>query len=101
MRLLHAAEEFPVVVTILLRNLRLQHEQLPVQFVGGALVATWILEQILLVIVLGIIPESCCLCGSDDLLFFRSEMFLLHFLRHTTGNRLLLWGMEEYSGTIF
>jgi hypothetical protein len=28
-------------------------------------------------------------------------MFLLHFLRHTTGNRLLFWGMEEYSGTIF
>jgi hypothetical protein len=74
---------------------------LPVQFVRGALVAAWILEQILLVIVLSIIPGSCCLYNSDDLLFFRSEMFLLHFLRHTMDNRLLLWGMEEYSGTIF
>jgi hypothetical protein len=86
----------------MLRNLRLRkHEQLPVQFVRGTLVATWILEQKLLVIVLSIIPGSCCLYSSDDLLFFRSKMFFLHFLRHTTDNRLLLWGMEEYSGTIF
>ena len=93
---------FSVVAIIKLRNLRLRkHEQLPVQFVCGTLVATWILEQKLLVIVLSIIPGSCCLQSSDNLLFFRSKMFLLHFLRHTTGNRLLFWGMEEYSGTIF
>jgi hypothetical protein len=101
MTLLRAAELFSVVATML-RNLRLRkHEQLPVQFVRGALVATWILEQKLLVIVLSIIPGSCCLYSSDDLLFFRGKMFFLHFLRHTTDNRLLLWGMEEYSGTIF
>lgn len=82
-------------------NYTRKHKQLPVQFVRWALVASWILEQILLVIALSIIPGSSCLYRSDDLLFFRSEMFLLHFLRHTTGNRLLLWGIEEYSGTIF
>ena len=71
------------------------------QFVRGTLVASWILEQKLLVIVLSIIPGSCCLYSSDDLLLFRSKMFLQHLLRHTTGNCLLLWGMEEYSGTIF
>jgi hypothetical protein len=71
------------------------------QFVCGALVAAWILEQILLVIVLSIIPGSRCLYNSDDLLFFGSKVFLLHFLRDTTSNRLLFWGMEEYSGTIF
>ena len=87
---------------IQLRNLPLRkYEQLPVQFVRGALVATWILEQKLLVIVLSIIPGSCCLYGGNDLLFFGSKMFLLHFLRHTTDNRLLLWGMEEYGGAIF
>jgi len=72
-----------------------------VKFVRRALVPTWILEQILLVIVLGIIPGPCCLHSCDNLLFFGSKMFLLHFLRHTTGNRLLFWGMEEYSGAIF
>jgi len=28
-------------------------------------------------------------------------MLLLHLLRHTTGNRLLLWSMEENGGTVF
>jgi hypothetical protein len=101
MTLLLVAEHFSVVAIILLRNLRLRkHEQLPVHFVRGALIASWILKQILLVIVLGIIPGSCCLYSSDNLLFFRSKMCLLHLPRHTTDNRLLLWGMEEYSGTI-
>lgn len=68
--------------------------------VRRALVPTRVLEQVLLVVVLGIIPGPRCLYGRGDFLFFGGKMLLLHFLRHTAGNRLLLWGMEEYSGAV-
>lgn len=70
-------------------------------FVRGALVPTGILEQVFLVIVLSIVPGSCCPYCRDNLLTFGSEMLPLHLLRHTTGNLLLLWGMEENGGAVF
>ena len=80
---------------------RLQkQQQSPVKSVRRALVPTRVLEQILLVIVLGIIPGPRCLYSRGNFLFFGSKMLLLHFLRHSTGNHLLLWGMEEYSGAV-
>jgi len=68
--------------------------------VRRALVPTGILEQEFLVIVLGIVPGPCRLYCVDNFLVFGSEMLPLHLLRHTTGNSLLLWCMEENGGAI-
>lgn len=69
--------------------------------VRGALVPSGVLEQVFLVIILGIVPGPRCLYRRDNLLVFGSKMLLLHLLRHTTGNRLLLWCMEENGRTVF
>ena len=69
--------------------------------VRRALVPTGIPEQVFLVIVLGIVPGSRCFYCCDNLLVLGSEMLLLHLLRHTTSNLLLLWCIEENGGAIF
>jgi len=71
-----------------------------VKFVRRALVPSGVLEQILLVIVLRVIPGPRFFYGRDNLLPFGSKMFLLHLLRYTTGNRLLLWRVEEDRRTV-
>lgn len=79
----------------------LKHRHLPVKSVRGALVPGGILEQVFLVIILCIVPGPRCFYCCDNLLVFGSKMLLLHLLRHTTGNRLLLWCIEENGRAVF
>lgn len=68
--------------------------------VRSTLVPVGVLEQILLVVVLSIVPESRLLYDCNNLLPFWSKVFLLHLLCYTASNRLLLWGVEEYGGAV-
>ena len=78
-----------------------ENEQLPVKSVRRALVPSRVAEQILLVIVLGIVPGPRRLYSRDDLLLLGRKMLLLHLLRYTMSNRLLFGSMEENSGAVF
>ena len=71
------------------------------KFVRGAVIPSRILEQVFLVVILGVVPGPRCLYRCDNLLVFGGKMFLLHLLRYTTGNHLLLWCMEENGRTVF
>lgn len=69
--------------------------------VRRALVPTWILEQVLLVIILRIVPLLCLLDAGNDLLAHRVKVLLLDLLRHTFCDTFLFRSIEEDSGAIF
>jgi hypothetical protein len=53
------------------------------------------------VVVLGIVPESRCIYRRDYFLALGGKMLLLHLLRYTSSDRLLLWCVEENRRTVF
>jgi len=74
--------------------------RLPMQTVRRALVTVWVLDQILLVIVLGIPPLSSFDNLSDNLLPLGVKVEFLHLLGHRVGLRLLLGRVIENGGTV-
>ena len=68
---------------------------------NNSLISTWILVQILLVIVFGIVPSSRRNDLGDDLLVLGIKMLLLHFLRYARCDVALLGGVVEDGGAVF
>lgn len=69
--------------------------------VRRALVTTWVLEQVLLVIILRVVPLLRLLDTGNDLLANRIKVLLLNLFRHAFGDGFLFRSVEEDSGAIF
>jgi len=72
----------------------------PVQAVGRALVTGWVFEQVLLVVILGVIPRARGYDLSDDLFAYWVEVLLLHLLCDSLSDLELLGRVVEDRGTV-
>ena len=66
------------------------------QLVGGALISAGVLEQIKLVVLLGVPPLRSGGNFCDNFLAFRGEILFLNFLCYTLRNGLLFLSVEIY-----
>ena len=72
----------------------------PVQLVCGTLITCWVIEQVTLVVTLGINPCSSPDDFGNDLGPMGVEVFLLHLLCHPLGNIFLSRRVVEDGGAI-